>query len=352
MDDEDEAVDARSAAIVPFPLRSGGEGGALGDDPAGRPADPVDPAELNEPVAAAVEYASRTAVGAILLVGGAVGAVARRVTGEEPPPVDAPPDPLVVSRRVALGLAVDAQRQTIEVAGRALDVAERGVRLMAPTTRWLLANPLARPVTTAVGRRWDAAYEQGRQEEEAARDVAARTGEQTVAMAVPVVLDRVDMEPVIEQVLGQIDLRPVIARVMAQLDMGELVGQVMGEIDLDPVVQRVLDQIDMPALVEQVMGEIRMGSVVMEATGGITGEVIGEVRDRGVAADAFVERIVAKVMRRRLEPPPVSGVVPLVPAPAQPAPVQPTAAQPTPVQPTVAQPAPVQPPPPAPGPGR
>jgi hypothetical protein len=49
-----------------------------------------------------------------------------------------------------------------------------------------------------------------------------------------------------------------------------------------------------------VVGEIQMSSVVMKATGGMADDVLGEVRNRSADGDALVERVVAKVLRRRL----------------------------------------------------
>jgi hypothetical protein len=47
----------------------------------------------------------------------------------------------------------------------------------------------------------------------------------------------------------------------------------------------------------------------MKATGGMTEDVLGEVRNRSADGDALVERIVSKVLRRRLtDLPPDSGL--------------------------------------------
>src|SRR5690606_5666288 len=148
------------------------------EGPAGAAGGPATP----DAVAAAVEQATRTVVGAALLLGDAVGAVARRVAapdGGAPPAPGAPggpgqvgdpvPDAVVAARRVALGLAVEAQRRTV-------DAAERGARLVAPTARRVLASPVVRPVTGAVARRLEPAYRRGEAEEGAARSTAARTG--------------------------------------------------------------------------------------------------------------------------------------------------------------------------------
>lgn len=265
---------------------------------------------------ALVEQTSQAVVGIVVVLGDAVTAVLRRVSPDSPAPIDDRDDPVLVARRVALGLAVDAQR-------RALDAAEATARLVTPSVRWLLASPLVQPASRAIARRVDEAYERGLQEEEHARQLAGLAAEESVAMAMPAVLSTIDLEPVIEQVLEEVDLKPVVTRVLGSLDLPALVEDVMGqmdlpvlvervmaELDLDPIVQRVLADLDLPALVQQVVGEIQMSAVVLEATGGVTGEVVEEVRTRSAMADGVVERAVAKVLRRRLADAPPMGLAP------------------------------------------
>lgn len=308
MTDVEQGDEVVPAALVPFEPPPGGD---------------------QLPVAEVVERASQTALGFALLLGDGVRAVARQVAGPAafPDHPDDQPGPLTASRRVALGVATDVQHRVLGLTGAA-------VNAVVPTVGWLLSSPvlrpLARPVRTGLGR----AYEVGLERERAARDLASRTGEETVSLAVPVVLDAVDLQPVIEGVLQQVDLQPVIEgvlggldlgpvvskviagldmkpvvdRVLDQLDLPSIVESVMGEIDLAPIVQQVLDQLDLPALVDEVVGEIRMSSVVMQATGGITEDVVGGLRDRSADGDALLERVVARVLRRRVDELPPLGI--------------------------------------------
>jgi hypothetical protein len=241
---------------------------------------------------AVAELTGQAALGLALVVGEAVSAVISRVDPrDQGTPVDERHDPVVAGRRIALGVGLELQRATI-------GLAEAGSRLAGPTARWLLANPLLQPAFRAVNRSLDAAYERGRVEEEVARDVVTRAAEESVSLAVPVVLANVDIDPVIQQVLASVDLRPIVDRVLGDLDLPELVEGVMADLDLDPIVQRVLAQLDLPDLVQQVVGELQMSSVVLEATGGITTEILAEVRDRSARADGSVEQAIGRVLRR------------------------------------------------------
>jgi hypothetical protein len=247
---------------------------------------PVPPAPAGT-LAATVEYASRTVLGAALLLGGAVGAVVRQAAPGAPPGAEAT-DALVATRQVALGVAAGARDTAVAATTRGLDVA-------VPVTRFVVTSPPLRPLTRVVVRRLGHLAERGRAEEDQARQVAARTGEQTVGMAVPVVLDNLDLEPVVDRVLSEIDLPALVERVM-------------GEMDLEPIVDKVIGQLDLGGIVEDVMGDIRMSSVVLDATGGLTTDIVDEVRDRSVAADSLLERVVAKVVRRKLAPLPPVGL--------------------------------------------
>ncbi|WP_334143802.1 hypothetical protein [Rhabdothermincola sp.] len=245
------------------------------------------PPQLPE-VGEAVERASRVVLGAVLLVGDGVAAVLRSATAEQATgarPLG--PSAWVAARRVAVGLAFETQR-------RAARVADASAKVVLPTLGWLLGSPIAEPAVRRVADRLDRAYQAGLLEEQAARELAGRTGEATVEMAVPFVL-------------GEVDLEPIIDRVLSELDLPALVQRVMAELDLDPIVKRVLADLDLPALVNEVVGELQLSSVVLEATGGITEDVVEQVRARTASADAVVERVVAKVLRRRAGASPVAA---------------------------------------------
>jgi hypothetical protein len=239
-------------------------------------------------VADAVEQAGHVALGAALLVGEGIAAVFRQAEADVDRDQPQGPTPAVAARRVAVGMAFSAQR-------RMTGAVDATAKVVGPTVAWLVSSPAAQPIVRRVVDQLDRSYQAGLIEEEAARDLAGRTGEVTVQLAVPLVLDEIDLVPVVDRVLGELDLRAIVERVM-------------GELDLDPIVHRVLDQLDLPALVNDVVGEMQMSSVVMQATGGITEDVLDQVRSRSADGDALVERIVAKVLRRKVAALPPVGV--------------------------------------------
>jgi hypothetical protein len=260
-----------------------------------------------------VEEASRAVLGVVLIVIDGAANVLRQVDAD---PTDvapaAEPGMVVTSRRVAVGLAFASQR-------RVLGGLDKAAKVVGPSVRWVAANPLLQSLAAPLQRQVDAAYEAGLAEEERSRAVAGQSGEQAVQLAVPVVLERIDIDTLVDQLLGSIDMSALIERVLGEIDMGPVIDQVMGqmdlpalvenvmsELDLGPIVQQVLTNLDLSSIVNEVLGEMEMSSVVMQATGGMTTEVLGEVRNRSADGDALVERIVAKVLRRRLAelPPP------------------------------------------------
>lgn len=267
-----------------------------------------------------VSQATHVVLGAVLIVTDGIGAALRGAQTEAgpeaavdsrnvPTPDDDAPSAGVVARRVAVGAAFDAQR-------RAASVADATAKVVGPTVGWLASNPLLRPVRNVVGHQIEKVYDSGLAEETAARQVASRTVESSANLAVPLVLDHVDIGLVVPQVLDQIELGPLVERIIAQIDMKALVGGVIGDLDIEPIVNEVLDGLDLGPIVEKVLGDLdlnaivgqlEVGSVVLEATGGMKAEIVSEVRDRGADGDALVELVFDKIFRRKHRPlPPVA----------------------------------------------
>lgn len=305
-------------------------------EPQGEPSSALVPVVTASPeVVEVVNQATHIVLGAVLIVSDGIGAALRGTQPDraEPdragpggpvPPAgdDEAPSAGVVARRVAVGAAFDAQR-------RAASVADATIKVVGPTVGWLASNPLLRPVRDVVGHQIEKVYDSGLAEETAARQVASRTVETSANLAVPVVLDHVDVGLVVPQVLDQIELGPLIERVVAQIDMKSLVGGVIADLDLEPIVNSVIDELDMALIVNDVLdeldlgpivekvlgdidinaivGQLEVGSVVLEATGGMKAEIVNEVRNRGADGDALVEIVFDKIFRRKSRPlPPVA----------------------------------------------
>lgn len=250
---------------------------------------PATPAPTGS-VAATVDYSSRLALGAALGVGGAIGAVVRRAAPAATPGPEAR-EVLVAGRRVVVGAVAGARDLSVAAT-------TRGLRAAAPVARVAVSVPPLRPVARVAAREASRLAERGRTEEDQARQLTADATHAAVAMAVPVVLDLLDLQAVVDRVLRGIELQPVVERALGQVDLAAVIGRVLEDVDLAPIADEVLAQLDLGELVGEVMGEIRMSSVVLDATGGITTDVVEEVRERTVAADARLERLVARVLRR------------------------------------------------------
>jgi hypothetical protein len=55
---------------------------------------------------------------------------------------------------------------------------------------------------------------------------------------------------------------------------------------------------------DRISRDLELSRIVMQSTGGITGEAIDAVRAQAVGADALIDGVIAKVLRRRVERPP------------------------------------------------
>ncbi len=269
----------------------------------------------------AVGHATHVALGAVLLVSDGLATAVRDARGDDAGGAPDTPSSAVAARRVAVGAAFDAQR-------RAAAVTDATVKVVGPTVSWIASSPLLSPARRFVGDRVERIYETGLAEETAARDLATRTAESSATLAVPVVLDKVDLGAVVPTVLDQIDLGPVVEHVIAQLDMESLVGGVINDLDLSPIVDKVVGELDMASIVARVLddldlgpiiekvladidinavvGQLEVGSVVLDVTGGMKSEILGELRNRGADGDALVELVVGKVLRRKPRLPPVA----------------------------------------------
>lgn len=130
---------------------------------------------------------------------------------------------------------------------------------------------------------------------------------QSVAQrVVDLVVHAVDLNALLRQVdpdalLARVDVNEFLARV----DVSALVervdlNEVLRRVDVDALVGRVdvnavAGRIDMDALVAQT----DLGAVIAQSSGGVATEALDAARSSAVGLDAFVDRWVERVVRRR-----------------------------------------------------
>jgi hypothetical protein len=285
----------------------------------------------------------------------------RRVPAPPPRHV-APPRPLGLDRRQAMGDAADGALAIVAVAGAlvryAVDTATRNSRVLShlpftgplPVARRVLGGPVARalahPATAAVRALAVVADELV---PEVTRAVLARLDvpglvrefvdvdrlaamldvEAVVARVdLDAVVARVDLDAVIDRVdiarvLDRVDLDAVvarvdldaiidkvdIARVLDRVDLDAVVARVdldgaVDRVDLDRAVDRVdvdrvISRTDLAGLARYVVQEIDLPGLLRASTGSVTNEMVRSVRDQGVDADRAVERIVDRLLHRQ-----------------------------------------------------
>jgi hypothetical protein len=124
------------------------------------------------------------------------------------------------------------------------------------------------------------------------------------------VVRRVDIEEVlasvdVDAVASRLDLDAVATRLDldAVLDRLDLTVVVLERVDLDRLVEAVLARIDLSALAEQVIDDIDLPEIIRESTGSMASDTVRGVRMQGIAADEAVERAVDRFRLRRRRPP-------------------------------------------------
>jgi hypothetical protein len=249
----------------------------------------------------------------------------RRVPAPPPRHV-APPRPLGLDRRQAMGDAADGALAIVAVAGAlvryAVDTAARNGRALPhlpftgplPVARRLLGGPVTRalthPATTAVRALAVVADELV---PEVTRAVLARLDVPGLVREF-VDIDRVAALLDVDAVVARADLDAVIdrvdiARVLDRVDLDAVVARVdldgaVDRVDLDRAVDRVdvdrvISRTDLAGLARYVVQEIDLPGLLRASTGSVTNEMVRSVRDQGVDADRAVERIVDRLLHRQ-----------------------------------------------------
>jgi hypothetical protein len=233
----------------------------------------------------------------------------------------------------AFGLAVEAQRRSLDAAGAVADRFGWPVRVMARP-----AMAVARG-SVAVARHHldlDGWAARGLAEQRRAQQAAVRAVRGLIAALATAILDEIDLD----EVVARVDLNQVVARVnldrivdrinpnqiAARIDLDEIVDRVdvdaiarridldaiVQHIDLDAIVARIdldavvagvdidaiLTRVDLAGLTEQVIDEVDLGEIIRESSSTMASETVDALRVQGMRVDGLVSRIVDRILQR------------------------------------------------------
>jgi hypothetical protein len=207
----------------------------------------------------------------------------------------------------AFGLAVEAQRRSLDAAGA---VAGRLGWPLRVLTRPAVA--LARGSVAAARHHLDLDgwAARGLAEQRRAQAVAVNAVRTLIAELATAVLDEIDLD----EVVARVDLDRIVARIdlnqiAARLDLDAIVGRIdvdaiVSRVDVDAIVARVdLDaivaRVDIPGLTEQVIDEVDLGEIIRESSSTMASETVDALRVQGMRVDGLVSRIVDRILLRQ-----------------------------------------------------
>jgi hypothetical protein len=240
--------------------------------------------------------------------------VAQELVGAPPLPDGRVDLPWLVA--AAFGLAVEAQRRSLDVAGA---VAGRFGWPLRVLTRPAVA--LARSSVAAARHHLDLDgwAARGLAEQRRAQAVAARAVRALIAELAAAVLDEIDLDEVVarvdvDRIVGRVDLNQIAARldvdaIAARIDLDAIVSRIdldaiVGQVDLDAIVGQVdvnaiVARVDLPGLTEQVIDEVDLGEIIRESSSTMASETVDALRVQGMRVDGLVSRIVDRILLRQ-----------------------------------------------------
>jgi hypothetical protein len=254
--------------------------------------------------AEAARRATALALGAAGLALEIVRAILNRSgpTGPEvrAPRSSEPPRPLQQLPGAALGLGLEAQRQSLDLA------AALGARLWPPLRS--VAGPVASIARAPLGAAWrrldvEGWAARGLAEQHRNRQAATEAARALVGAVTAAVLDQVDLDGVVARVdLDRIVDRLDIDQIAERVD----VDAIAARIDLDAVIARVdvegvVARVDLPGLAERVMSEVDVSEIIRESSSTMATETVDTLRVQGMRADRLLSRTVDRVLGRREE---------------------------------------------------
>jgi hypothetical protein len=110
-------------------------------------------------------------------------------------------------------------------------------------------------------------------------------------------VEQVDLDRVVSAVdLDKAADRIDVSRIVDRLDLTAIV---LERVDLDVLVDAVLSRIDLVGLAEGVIDEIDLPGLIRESTGSMASETVRGARMQGITADEAVGHAVDRLLRRR-----------------------------------------------------
>jgi hypothetical protein len=230
-------------------------------------------------------------------------------------PPRAPDEPTDLPRLVAaaaLGVAVEAQRRSLDAA---VAVVARFGRPLAVLARPGVAFARGSVAVARHHLNLDGWAARGLAEQRRAQEVATRA----VRAVIAAVLDAIDLDQVVAQVdldriIGRVDANQIAARIdlnriVERIDVDAIAARIdldaiAARIDLDAIVARVdidaiVARIDLPGLTEQVIEEVDLGELIRESSSTMASETVDALRVQGMRADGLVNRVVDRILLRQ-----------------------------------------------------
>jgi hypothetical protein len=206
-----------------------------------------------------------------------------------------PPDPV----DVAVGLSV-------AVVSAATAVARRTRPLLDPVVGATLRPP-GLPERLQPGHWLSLLGIRGAAHRVTARNDLAELSDRLVPLVAAEVLRRVDVATLLaeqvdlDRVVSAVDLdaaadRVDVDRIVNRLDLTAIV---LERVNLEAVVDAVLSHVDVVGLAEGVIDEIDLPGLIRESTGSMASETVRGARMQGIAGDEAVGRAVDRLLRRR-----------------------------------------------------
>ena len=204
---------------------------------------------------------------------------------------------------LAIGAAVTLARPVVAVT----IVVGRGVEPLVRGAWSLVARPPLLPDAWTPVEIAQRLADRGRRVRQAGGDDLAVAGGQSLDVIVPamvaplldridltgLVIDRLDLQRLVEAVLDTMDLTQVV---LDRVDLKRVVESAIESIDITEIVRT---KVDIASLAEQVIDEVNLPEIIRESSTGIASEVIDGARLSAVAGDELIGRWVDRILLRR-----------------------------------------------------